>query len=221
MKKLTWLASYPKSGNTWTRAFLAAYHFQLGGHRVLERAQEMTQSESRRALFSRVAKDSQDHLSEREIDSLRGAVRERLTRIVQPFQLIKTHNARVMHNGFPLICREQTRGAVYLVWNPLDVVDSYADHANLTIDGAVDLMNNPGHQIGNPDSGLVTQYLHTWSQHVVSWTRQEAFPVHVVRYEDLQSSPVDTFRGLIQFLSWELDENRLRRASENSSFDSL
>ena len=221
MSKLTWLASYPKSGNTWTRAFLAAYHFQLAGTDVLQRALEMTQSESRREEFVRVANKPEGDFNEQKIDSLRGAVQERLMRVVRPYQLIKTHNARIMRNGFPLICREHTRGAVYLVRNPLDVVDSYADHANLTIDGAIDLMSDPAHQIGNPQSGLVTQYLHTSSEHVLSWTQHQAFPVHLVRYEDLQSSPVDTFRGLIQFLGWELDENRLRRAIENSSFDSL
>jgi len=152
MKKLTWLASYPKSGNTWTRAFLAAYRFQLPGDAVLDHVKEMTLSESRRTEFVRVAEQPQDQFDEQLIDSLRAAVQRRLSQVVKPHQLIKTHNARVMHNGFPLICREQTQAAVYLVRNPLDVVDSLADHTNLTIDGTIDLMNDPRHRIGNPQS---------------------------------------------------------------------
>jgi Sulfotransferase domain len=221
LKNLDWLASYPKSGNTWTRAFLAAYASNASAPMSLSRISRVSNSESRLSLYCKQAKKSREQLIEIEIDSLREAVQAELAQSKRPRTVIKTHNARIEQNGYPLIRPEYTRSAVYIVRNPLDIVDSLADHSNLTLDQSVALMNSRSHQIGGGDSGFVKQYLDSWSQHVESWLSAKEFPVFFLKYEDLKQFPIEGFKQIIQFLGWEFDQDRLERAVKWSDFKVL
>ncbi|MEQ8786161.1 MAG: sulfotransferase domain-containing protein [Pirellulaceae bacterium] len=221
MRTLTWLASFPKSGNTWVRAFLTAYLLDADRPLDLKRIYEFSASESRYDLFVRLSGKRREELTDIEIDAHRRWIQEHLARDLGKAKYLKTHNARVRHFGYPLIRSELTRCAVYLLRNPLDVVDSFADHAGLTIDEAIAAMNNPSQRLGGPNWPFVAQYITTWSQHVVSWTARRDFPLLTIRYEDLQSRPLEEFSKLIEFLDWDLDQDRLQRAVRFSSFDVL
>ena len=141
---LTWLASYPKSGSTWVRAFLAAYQSfepDLAAF-DLTRVTRCSTSDSRATFFADLAGKPYESLSQSEIDALRSQVQQRLATSIDANIVVKTHNARGMHGGFPLVDAAVTRRAVYLVRNPLDIVDSMADHAGLQIDGAIALLGD-------------------------------------------------------------------------------
>ncbi len=71
------------------------------------------------------------------------------------------------------------------------------------------------------DATSVKQYLGTWSDHVTGWTRTGAFPVHVMRYEDMKADPHAAFAGLLTFLRMPVDAERLDRAVRFSSFDEM
>lgn len=208
MKSLVWLASYPKSGNTWMRLLFAAYQKSPDDEKFeLTDAYQATMSESRRQAFERLA--GKTDLTNPEIDELREAVQIKLSNRVRPPVLIKTHNARVQHNGIPIIRRELTLGAIYIVRNPLDVVDSVADHWGVDHDRAIEMMNDRNLTIGGPKQDLVTQYLESWSGHVMSWIDHRAFPVHVVCY------------NVLTFLGWDHDPIRIERAIAETDFRRL
>ena len=113
---LTWLASYPKSGSTWVRAFLAAYQSFESGLAAfdLTRMRRCSTSDSRATFFADIAGKPYESLSESEIDALRSPVQRRLATSIDSTIVVKTHNARVMRGGFPLVDRTVTRRAVYL-----------------------------------------------------------------------------------------------------------
>lgn len=216
---LIWLASFPKSGNTWVRTFIAAY--LSGCERTdLELTKEYSRSESSLAEFARVAGKPVAELTLEDIAAQRLAVQEHLSKVLRR-RVVKTHNARLDRELRPLIHSRCTRAAVYVVRNPLDIVDSLADHANTTLDEAIRLMNQPGHHLRATDMHAA-QHLGTWSHHVRTWIRnEEEFPLLVLRYEDLQADPVGRFSTLVRFLDWDHDTERVRRAVELTSFDSL
>jgi hypothetical protein len=147
----TWLASYPKSGNTWVRAFLAAYSGRLRGADSFDlgAVASVSESESRAAWFADLAGRPVEELTEAEINSLRESVQGLIAQRKNSTGLVKTHNARVMTGGTPLICRKWTQRAVYIVRNPLNVVDSLADHAGRDVDQAIRLMNDRRHRLGH------------------------------------------------------------------------
>ncbi|MEM1228807.1 MAG: sulfotransferase domain-containing protein [Planctomycetota bacterium] len=218
-RRLVWLASYPKSGNTWMRMLLAAYQHNRVVEFELTDAYRATMSASRRNEFERIT--GQSELSTLEIDQARQRVQEDIAKRVRPPVLLKTHDARMRHNGYPLIRNELTLGAIYVVRNPLDVVDSFADHMGLSIDRAIAKMNHPGYTIGGPHESLVKQHLSTWSEHVCSWCNQREFPVHLVRYEDLKTHLTPTLRNILTFLGWPIDCDRLDYAVKQTQFSKL
>lgn len=219
---LTWLASYPKSGSTWVRAFLAAYasYDPDSPEFDLNLVSRCTHSDSRLKLYSELAGKPADALDEDEIDSLRGEVQRRLSETLGPEAVIKTHNARVILGGKELIDRAVTLRAVYLVRNPLDVVDSLADHAALSTDQAIALLGNPRHRLGRND-GLACQFVCSWSEHAKSWTQHRLFPVLTLRYEELLADPRRSFSRLLEFLAWVPEAERLDWALDQTKFESL
>ncbi len=204
------------------RAFLAAYQaFEPGLAAFdLTRVPRCSTSDSRAAFFADLGGKPYESLSEAEIDALRSQVQRRLASSIDSTRVVKTHNARAMRGGFPLVDRTVTRHAVYVVRNPLDIVDSMADHAGLQIDGAITLLGDRRHQMGGSD-GSVRQFVDSWSEHVTSWTQHEAFPVLVLRYEDMLDNANQSFTRLLAFLEWELEPVRLAWAIEQTRFESL
>lgn len=218
-RNLVWLASFPKSGNTWVRALLGSYLSRCEAT-DLSVTYGWSRSESRLEDFARVAGKSVRELTEADIHEHRFAVQEHLAR-GDGERVVKTHNARLDRDGRPLISTRHTRAAIYVVRNPLDIVDSLADHASLTHDEVIGLLGRPTHHL-RPTELHAAQHLGTWSDHVASWLRgEDEFPLLVLRYEDLQADPVRELVRLIGFLGWQLDDGRVRRAVELTSFAAL
>jgi hypothetical protein len=217
---LVWLASYPKSGNTWVRAVWAAYVAD-GEPFDFNLLEAVTASDSRwETILAESPRTSPRALSETQADALRLAAQGRLAAANGPTQLVKTHVARTNAGGTPLISSRHTRAAIYVVRNPLDIVDSLSDHAGLTLDGTIELLNDRNHTLDR-DEIMAAQYVGTWSGHVASWTQQNDFPVHVMRYEDLHRDPFRHLGRIVELMAGEVDEPRLERAIASASFRSL
>lgn len=221
MKSLVWLASFPKSGNTWVRAVLTAYLTDARGPFDFKWMDRFTVSESSYRDFIAKSGTAREDLDEATVDLLRKEVQHSLTQRQQRPFWVKTHNANILHNGQRLIFPEFTRAAIYVVRNPLDVVDSLADHSGRTIDQAIRLLNDPKHALGGPKAVHVKQYLGTWSQHVRSWIEERQFPVLLLRYEDMHAETYGSFRRVLEFLGWPLDDARLQRALDRTAFCQL
>ncbi|MGE0449975.1 MAG: sulfotransferase domain-containing protein [Vicinamibacterales bacterium] len=215
---LVWVASFPKSGNTWVRMFIATY-LAACDRTDLALMKEYSGSESALCDFAQVAGKPIEDLTREDIAAQRDAVQEHLANVFNR-HVVKTHCARLDLALRPLIVSRLTRAGVYVVRNPLDIVDSLADHANMSLDAAIGWMNEPSHRL----RGTLThaaQYAGTWSHHVRTWTQHQEFPLLVMRYEDVKADPVHQFTRLVRFLEWDYDAERLRRAVELTSFEAL
>ncbi len=224
MKWIYWLASYPKSGNTWLRVFLTNY-LQNSGEPADINQLEGGPIASSRPLFDEWAGVEASDLTPLSVEKLRPYVYQSLTDQTSEPLFIKIHDAITLTaEGIPLVPAEATQGAVYLVRNPLDVVVSFADHSGCTLDKTIHNMGDQDFQFASKDESLnlqLPQRLLTWSGHIHSWIDQNEFPVLVVRYEDLLSDPTARFREIILFCGLSLDEERLGRAVTFSSFEVL
>ena len=218
MGGLVWLASYPKSGNTWLRVFL---------HNLLQDQDEpidindlmhLSVADTLKEWYAEVAGDDVAAMTEDEIAQLRPAVHRRLTQLSQNSVFVKTHNFLGVDRGVPLITMDVTVGAIYIVRNPLDMVLSLAPHFGLSVDGAIELMGSE--KSGSfADHANVSQRFASWSSHVKSWTRQKHEKVHVVRYEDMHESPTAAFAGIAHFLTLDAAVDRIEKAIAFSTFD--
>lgn len=217
MGKLIWLASYPKSGNTWLRAFLHNLLRNPDEAYDINKLTDFTLSDAQIRWYQMFDPRPGSEITKEEVAILRPKVHEAMTRSHHDSVFVKTHNALVEDRGTPMITMEHTAGAIYVIRNPLDVVLSYSHHYGLTIDLAIEAMATPGLQSMNEEIHCYERY-GSWSEHVMSWTQHPNPGLHVMRYEDMQDSPHKTFGGVAAFLGLKPSRDRLERAIKLSSF---
>src|SRR6056300_989710 len=134
--KLFWLASYPKSGNTWTRAFIANLLNEDPDPVDINELNTGAIASGREWVQAAFDFDI-DELTHDEVDQLRPHAYRWLSDRAANYEYHKTHDAfsYVDEEGrLPLFPPEATAGALVIVRNPLDVAVSFAHHNASTID---------------------------------------------------------------------------------------
>jgi len=219
MGKIIWMASYPKSGNTWLRAFLHNFLRNPKETYDLNRLSDYSLGDSHGGFYQKFLRKPLKEMADEEVQILRPKVQEYFTQRSPDNIFVKTHNALVEYLGRPMHTMEHTAGAIYVVRNPLDMVISHAHHYGKTIDESIVNVNEDAKVAGGEIS--VFEVHCSWSRNVESWTARPSPALHIMRYEDMRARPVEAFGGLVQFLRLPTEGDRLRRAIELSSFEAL
>lgn len=223
-QKAIWIASYPKSGNTWVRVFIHNLMRELRG--AAEGAQDInalddwTRREGLTQSFARRLGKSAQDASPVEIAAARPLVQADLVGRHDGPIFIKTHNAVANVEGHPTINFDVTLAAIYIVRNPLDVAVSYAHHSALPIERIIDTMADRAKCVEGGER-RVYEFTGSWSFHAASWMSVPYRPVLALRYEDLLAAPERTFGRLAAFLRLQPNARQLRHAIEKSSFAEL
>lgn len=218
---IVWLASYPKSGNTWARIFLANYMMNSQEPVPINQVHRFGMGDSIAKTYRMVARDENVDLTDVDVIlRLRDAVLRGIVGNGADVNLVKTHNIRRQAFGAELIPSKYTRSAVYIMRNPLDMVLSYARHYGIDLAEAVEAIGRSDNANAS-DASTVWQFLGTWSEHVESWTKSASYPSLVLRYEDMLDKPEQTFGALVQHVGLPLDPERLQRAIRFASFDEV
>ncbi|MEO6969194.1 MAG: sulfotransferase domain-containing protein [Rhodanobacteraceae bacterium] len=223
MGNIVWLASYPKSGNTWLRAFLANLIANRADPLPLNELPNYADDEALPDRFSELAGRPSSELTIDEIAALRPQVHTLIAQRAQGTQLVKTHNMSGAFDSHPLHNWQVTAGAIYVVRNPLDVAVSMTHHFGLSIDEAIERLGDGNVATAN-DSLFVSQILGSWSQHVAGWVdlAERLGPRMVVlRYEDLLEKPVKSFAKAAKLMGISQDKVRIERAVRHAGFQSL
>jgi len=224
MGNIVWLASYPKSGNTWFRVFLTNLLENRDTPANINKLYPTTIASSR-YLFDTISGIPSADLTITEIEYIRreNYIFESLNSNKTIFH--KIHDAYIiLSDGKPLIPSEATKCVIYFIRNPLDVVISFANHLGKNIDDVIEIMNNPDFSFCGSQNKLYNQTrqkLLTWSMHVESWVFQSKLPLIVVRYEDMVLNTFETFKSIVKFLKLNFDDKQIKKAIEFSTFEIL
>lgn len=221
--KIVWLASYPKSGNTWFRCFISAL---FTGE--VDLAKLKTDGIfSNRQLFDRISNIDSRLLTDREVRSMIPEIYIDHAKTLSQLAFVKVHDAYILNDlKKPIFPKEISHKVVYLVRNPLDVVGSFAHHNASSIPQTINLMNNPQGYLAGPVEGLninlqFRQLMLDWSGHVKSWTEQKEIEVILVRYEDMLNDTFATFRRIVDALEIEASDKEVQQAIDLTSFSKL
>ena len=220
MGKIIWIASFPKSGNTWMRAFLANYVLSQKQPYPIDELGSFSLSDTRPRFFQEASGQPVEQLSQADTLKLRWKCQELIAEFKDHDHFVKTHSKYGKYNSHTLINDRVSKGAIYLVRNPLDLVISYAAHLGVSIDEAIDAMDGSPNLTVEADNNIVT-VMGSWSEHADSWLTNKSVPRILVRYEDLVKDPTKEFNKVLTTLGMEIDHDQLNNAIRFSSFSEL
>ena len=219
---IIWLASYPKSGNTWVRSFLSAYYYSLEGNfdfKLLKKIRQFPSSE-----FFNEKLTSVDEASENWIIAQKKIVENK------KICFLKTHNVFGAYKGKSFTTPEFTAGAIYIVRDPRNVLTSLMNHYSLNENDALKMINsiyrNLKDQNDNDNYSNYT-FISSWANNYNSWKNLTNINTLLIKYEDLENDRNNTFLKIIKFANKIInnekiiDNKKFKMAIETTNFDVL
>ncbi len=219
---MVYLASYPKSGNTWLRIFLG--YLQKGEELDINKLGEFSKITSSRTLFESIIGENSYELTETEISYYRPKMIDYFVKEQdEPIVYLKSHEAYIKNEqGNWLLPQKPNYKAIYLVRNPLDVCVSYAHHG-----GHADYHKTIKFMSGHPKltkgrNNQFPHYIGSWSENIESWLENFSNDrLLVIRFEDMQLNSLDTFSKIVDFIGLNYSTRQIEAAIELSSFERL
>ena len=217
---IIWLASYPKSGNTYVRAFLSAYYFSDNGQFDFSQISNIDQFPHEKFFKQKV--NSISEASKQWIPIQREINKDKKIRF------FKTHSFLGNFQGNEFTTPETTLGAVYIIRDPRNVLTSLKNHYSFDNDKALKMITDKTRSLmSNNGSHASLTYLSSWAENYLSWFRNNRFRRLFVKYEDLITNKYETFRDIIVFTNTLMnrvegvDKSKLQKAIETTNFNVL
>ena len=194
---IIWLASYPKSGNTWVRSFLNSLLFSENNELNLNNI--LIDQFPNRRHFRGLVNDLDNF---NEISKNWITAQEKIN-IDKKIKFFKTHNVLGSINNHKFTNKENTIGGICIVRDPRNILTSIQNHYELNKDDALKFMINEkkfihDHSLQNDYSDF--QFISSWEKNYQSWMQQKIFPVKTVKYEDLNKKTFETFKEIVEFI---------------------
>ena len=235
--KIIWLASYPKSGNTWMRYLISNYFFNSEkkfNFKIAKAIKNFPTEDQMKSIVSKseILKNpfsiANYWIQAQEELKIQSTQFKNQTNSQQYTAFLKTHNALVSINNKSFTNENLSLAIIQIVRDPRDVVISYSNFANSSYDEIIremtsdKLMYRMDQSIDPPR----VQITGSWKFHYISWkTGVPNIPRILVKYEDLLSNTEDEFYKIIEFLSrllnFKINMDQLKFSIECSSFKIL
>ena len=207
-KKIFWIASYPKSGNTLIRAILASLFFTKDGIFSFEILKKILLFENFQRLNFIKKENIQDYkkLSDLKILSkywLKMQSKENLGLRDGEFCFLKTHSAQLTYFDNYFTDIKHTLGFIYIIRDPRDVLISYTHHSINSLDETILHMTNKTAVIHYDQNTIENKiqpivFVSRWDVHAKSWGLFQV-PNLVLRYEDLVEKKKEIIYRIINF----------------------
>lgn len=223
-----WLASYPKSGNTWIRMFLRSY-FLSSNQKFSLNEKGMLDFEVSNFPTSELLKNANIDYSNFHNIAKNWVTLQDIINLNGKLNFLKTHNGNFNLGNYPFTNTDNTIGGIYIVRDPRDVVLSYANHFGVNNDVSTDMLIDEENGEQYFDEKLKEKYFRSlmgsWSMNYLSWRHYKGRKIHLMRYEDLVKNPKKNFIKMLEYMnsiiSINIDQNRISKAVEETAFHKL
>ncbi|SMC10605.1 Sulfotransferase domain protein [Roseovarius aestuarii] len=220
LQRIIWLASFPKSGNTWVRVLLANYFMPRTKAPDINSLSKFTTGDIRKDFFDRALGHPYSASSIEEWLEVRQKALRLIAASKPNHHFVKTHCQTTRIHDMDVIPPEVTAAAVYVMRNPFDLAPSFARHQSADIDTTIERMCST-RNIMATDTGMY-EPLGRWDDHVNTWTQAPGLPLYVIRYEDMLANPGKTVSAMLEkFMKVKVDRPKLAYAVKQASFKSL
>ncbi len=219
---IVWIASYPKSGNTWIRALISYYLYSQKEEfdfKLLKKIPKFIQ----RKFIAPVGNLDKIEKNPITISEFWESAQIRLN-LDNEIKFLKTHNACVSYDGKWFTDKKNSAGYIYVVRDPRSVVCSYASHHNISLEKALKDLSNEN-QIGIDTEDKMAELVSSWKINYQSWSKKKDYPGIIIRYEDLIDNTEKEFEKIIIFLKKilknDLDKKRIKKTINACKFTNL
>ena len=222
---ILWIASYPKSGNTWLRALISSYYYSKDGVFSESLLPKIDQFPTKKYLNNfnfdkNVIGDTCKHWikAQEEINK------------EKKIRFFKTHNAFGKINNYDFTNKENSIGCLYIVRDPRNVFTSIKNHYHINdFDDALKFILNEKNCIGFAKNNKITEnvfptIISSWKSHYNSWKKVNKNYL-LIKYENLLNNPETEFKKISsyvsKFLNLSFDENKILNSIKTNSFENL
>ena len=222
-----WIASYPKSGNTWLRILISCYYYTENGIFYEN-------------VFKKIGQFPEKmHFQNFEYDKNIVADTSKYWIKAQEkinndnkLKFFKTHNAFGALNNNHFTDSKNSIGAIYVVRDPRNIITSLKNHYELNDDKALQWMTNEKNFIYDvqkfKENGYSDfQFVSSWATNLKSWKLQKKIPIKIIKYEDLLNETYVVFKEVVEFINkttnnkQKIDKDKLKNSVNSTLFDKL
>ena len=219
---IIWIASYPKSGNTYLRSFISSYFFSKKGKFDFNLLLNVLQFPS--------IKFTKKNLNSKLEASQNWIYNQKQFFSGENIHFIKTHNTLDHYEGNNFTSKNLSLGAIYIVRDPRNLITSMTHHYSLNYDEAYKILIDQNaslleKSLENDFSNFT--FLGSWSNHYKSWKNSKDFETLFLKYEDLENNKYETFKKIVQFINnlkkkkIPLNEKKLLNSIKSTNFSNL
>ena len=213
---IIWIASYPKSGNTWIRLFLKSYFNYKDKDFISESfpiENHFKQLKINYVNFEEIIKNWE--------------TMQNYINLKSQTNYLKTHNALCTINNYKFTNKNNTIGVIYIVRDPRDIIVSYAHHLGQShsevLRGMLDIHNGESGKWEGKE--YRRSLMGRWSDHYNSWKLFKEREVLILKYEDLVQNKEYEFLRILNYLNKingiKVDKEKLLKSIDETSFDKL
>ena len=222
-----WIASYPKSGNTWLRILISCYYYTENGlfyENVFKKIGQFPEK-----MYFQNFKYDKNIVADTSKHWIKA--QERINND-NKLKFFKTHNAFGALNNNHFTDSKNSIGAIYVVRDPRNIITSLKNHYELNDDQALKWMINEKNFIYDvqkfQENGYSDfQFVSSWTTNLKSWKSQKKIPIKIIKYEDLLNQTYVVFKEVVKFINettnnkQKIDKDKLKNAVNSTSFDKL
>ena len=219
---IIWIASYPKSGNTWIRSFVIAYYFCENGTFDINKL-NLIQDYPNKQFFKETVKKGEIH--KHWASSQKNICNEKKVKF------LKTHNSLITAFGNDFTKPEYSLGVIHVVRDPRNIITSLKNHYDFeTYERALNFMQDENkilEDYPHLKNYAKTNIINSWRINYQSWMSNKNFRRLTIRYEDMIENPQQTFEKLVEFINTlmgfkdKIDPKKLSNALKTTNFKSL
>lgn len=223
MKKIFFIASYPKSGNTLIRILLSTYFYSNNGiytQDLLKKIEEFPTDFFQHQLNNDIFEEAK--LWNKKILNVNNNT--------DKFIFLKTHSSNVhLENKFFTIDKNYTNSIIYIYRDPRNIVLSLKDFFDFSLNDAIKYIINKNniicHKIKNQNLSKGYVPILDWESHYQSFKTDQSNNIFFVKYENLVENTFEELKKILHFLkkniNFTIDDLKIKKTIDSSQFKNL